>query len=325
MKTTPLISVIVPVYNVEKWFDRCVESICTQTYHNLEIILVDDGSTDNCGELCDAIGERDKRVKVVHKINGGLSDARNEGLQYATGEYISFIDSDDWIEPAFYEYLLQTMQEEEYDVVGCKYRKCVEGEKQVNISVDFEVKSYEGLDAMNALIENRIQQVVWNKLYKRSVIDGILFEKGKYHEDEFWSYQIFGRIQKYAEISYVGYDYFQRADSIMGEKYSLKRLDAVEAKVSRQKYLESVMPKLVAVGKLNLTFTCLYHGQLALQQLNGQEQNTALEYLKKVIDLNRLEKTDLRGLSLTHWTWLKLSQLSFVMTCKLRNICGVGM
>lgn len=314
-----------PVYNVEKWLNRCVESICMQTYQNLEIILVDDGSTDSSGVLCGELGMKDRRIKVVHKLNGGLSDARNEGLQYATGEYISFIDSDDWIEPVFYEYLVQTMQEEEYDVVGCGYRKCVEGEKQVKVSIDFEVKSYERLDAMNALIENRIQQVVWNKLYKRSVIDGILFEKGKYHEDEFWSYQILGRVQKYAEISYVGYNYFQRADSIMGERYSLKRLDAVEAKVFRQRYLENVMPELKEVGKLNLTFTCLYHGQLALHQLNRQEQNTALDYLKKVIDSNRLEKTDLIGLSLTHRTWLKLSQVSFVVTCRLRNICGVGM
>ncbi len=324
MKVLPLISIIIPVYNVEKWLSRCVESIRMQTYENLEIILVDDGSTDSCGQLCDAMETIDKRIKVIHKANGGLSDARNAGLSNATGEYISFIDSDDWIESAFYECLFQTMQKGQYDIVGCEYRKCIEGKKQSSVSANFTVQEYGRVYAMHALIQNKIQQVVWNKLYKRSVVEGILFEKGKYHEDEFWSYQVFERVQKYATISYVGYNYFQRADSIMGETYSLKRLDAVQAKAERQKFLEKEMSELATYGRVNLIFTCLYHGQLAMQQLDGQERKNALKYLKAITYSNKLNNTDLMDIPFMHKFWLRLSQIAFVFTCKLRNVCGIG-
>ena len=124
-----LISVIVPIYNVEKYLQKCVDSIINQTYKNLEIILVDDGSPDNCPKMCDDYAEKDSRIKVVHKENGGLSDARNVGMEVATGEYVSFIDSDDYISLDFYETLLETIVDNDSDVVECGVVKFYENEK----------------------------------------------------------------------------------------------------------------------------------------------------------------------------------------------------
>ena len=119
MNQTPLISVIVPIYHVEQYLNRCVESLVNQTYSNLEIILVDDGSPDNCPKMCDDWVQKDSRIKVIHKGNGGLSDARNAGMQIANGDVISFIDSDDWIDPKFFEVMLNVMQDDESDIVSC--------------------------------------------------------------------------------------------------------------------------------------------------------------------------------------------------------------
>ena len=119
MNQTPLISVIVPIYHVEQYLTRCVESLVNQTYSNFEIILVDDGSPDNCPKMCDDWAKKNSRIKVIHKENGGLSDARNAGMQIANGDVISFIDSDDWIDPKFFEVMLNVMQDDESDIVSC--------------------------------------------------------------------------------------------------------------------------------------------------------------------------------------------------------------
>lgn len=325
MKQVPLISVVVPVYNVEKWLKRCVDSICGQVYKKLEIILVDDGSTDSSGELCEQFAMLDSRIKVIHKENGGLSDARNIGLSQANGEYISFIDSDDWIEKNFIEYLFKLVAEYECEVAGCAYRKCEDICEKVLQTSCQEVKIYEHIDVMSALIDNMVQQVVWNKLYKKSVIEDIIFPKGKYHEDEFWSYQVFARINKYVESNYIGYNYFQRENSIMGEKYSLKRLDVVEAKVQRQKYLEGNLESLASKGRINLFFTCMYHGQLALRQLENKEIQEALYVLCNIMKKHRLQAVDYRNLPLTHKIWGCLARYSFVLTCRVRNCLKIGL
>lgn len=325
MEELPLISVIVPVYNVEKWLERCVNSICSQTYRNLQIILVDDGSKDSSGELCDRFEKFDSRIYVIHKENGGLSDARNVGLKYAIGDLVSFIDSDDWVEPLFLENMIDTIRNCDCDIVGCEYQRCEGRAESEKSNENFSVQIFDRISAMSKLIDNQIQQVVWNKLYKKEVIENIPFEKGKYHEDEFWSYQVFGRIKKYAAISYIGYDYFQRSDSIMGERYSLKRLDAVEAKLCRQKYLEENMSELAGKGRINLKFTCLYHGQLALQCLDEEDQRKAIDFLKKSALRYEIKNKDLECVSATHRLWLRFSNFSFIKACKLRNLLKIGL
>lgn len=320
MDASPLISVIVPVYKVEKYLDRCIASIVNQTYKNLEIILVDDGSPDSCPTFCDGWAEKDNRIKVVHKENGGLSDARNVGIRIATGEYISFVDSDDWIEKNFILYLFRIIKEQNCEVVGCNYRR---GENFSPIDDnDYCIELFDTVSAMSALIDNHIEQVVWNKLYRRSVIDGILFEKGKYHEDEFWSYQVFAKVKRYCQITYTGYNYFVRSDSIMGDQYSLKRLDAVEAKARRQKFLETEMPNLMCKGAHNLLFTCMYHGQNAILYLSSQDKKEAMAYLNTVVsEISGFRMKDRFSQEL----WKVLAKNNLTWTCVIRNILRIGL
>lgn len=319
-----LISVIVPVYNVEAYLDKCISSIVNQTYRNLEIILVDDGSPDNCPAMCDAWKEKDSRIVVLHKENGGLSDARNAGMGTAHGEFISFIDGDDWIEPRFFEVLQHELEAQNADVAAVQYRLCWEGDACERQNVYEHVTVYDRQTAMRLLIQNQIKQVVWNKLYRSAQIRDISFEKGKVHEDEFWTYQVIGRIERFAAIDYIGYDYFQRAGSIMGAGYSPKRLDAVEAKTRRQAYLTEHMPELAPEGARDLLFTCLYHGQQVCKALRGAEKKQAMRFLKTTSKgctlLNRTVKTE----SKSHKLWLFGARHCFAMTCRIRNAFGVG-
>ena len=319
-----LISVIVPVYNVEAYLDKCISSIVNQTYRNLEIILVDDGSPDNCPAMCDAWKEKDSRIVVLHKENGGLSDARNAGMGAAHGEFISFIDGDDWIEPRFFEILQHELEAQNADVAAVQYRLCWEGDACELQSAYEHVTVYDRQTAMRLLIQNQIKQVVWNKLYRSAQIRDIPFEKGKFHEDEFWTYQVIGRIERFAAIDYIGYDYFQRAGSIMGAGYSPKRLDAVEGKTRRQAYLTEHMPELAPEGARDLLFTCLYPGQQVCKALRGAEKKQAMQVLKTTSKgctlLNRTVKTE----SKSHKLWLFGARHCFAMTCRIRNAFGVG-
>ena len=241
-----IISIIVPVYNVEAYLNRCVQSIINQTYSHLEIILVDDGSEDNCRYLCDAWADLDNRVKVIHQSNGGLSDARNSGVKAATGEYIAFVDADDWIEPDMYEKLLDRMIVTNSDIVSCDaVRNWEDGTPQkrmVNICGDYVL---ERVDAMKALIQSTyLIQTVWNKLYKASLVKKIPFETGKIYEDEFWSWQIISLASRVATVKNAFYYYLQRKGSIMGDGYAGFPTLIVEAKYKRHIYIINEIPEL---------------------------------------------------------------------------------
>lgn len=322
-----LISVIVPVYKVEEYLNKCIESIISQTYKNLEIILVDDGSPDNCGKICDEWAEKDLRIKVVHKENGGLSDARNAGMKVATGEYIAFVDSDDLLDSRMYEKLLEVIIQQKSDIAACSFQKFfIEQDltgNNDNKIIPLNILSKK--DALKKLITDSLPQVVWNKVYRRSLIENTPFETGKYHEDEFWTYQVIGAASEVAVIDYVGYFYRQRNESIMGERYSLKRLDAIEAKCLRQVYLEKNFPEMISIGKRNLVFSCIYQGQLVIKNSSVSEQKMAMHYLKRVVKKNRLHVGEESEMSLKHRLWFHMSGISFVLTCFLRNMLHIGL
>lgn len=176
-----MVSVIVPIYKVEKYLCQCIDSIIGQTYRDLEIILIDDGSPDACGRICDEYARKDKRIKVYHKENGGLSDARNYGIRMATGEYLGFVDSDDWIELDMFETLVSTAEENNADIVSCGYFRedsdctivCSDGDMMFNDSVDL----------VKALLRDDISVFVWNKLYRKSCLPLSVFSKGHVYED----------------------------------------------------------------------------------------------------------------------------------------------
>ena len=187
------ISVIVPIYKVEKYIHRCIDSIINQTYKNLEIILVDDGSPDSCPRICDEYAKKDKRIKVIHKENGGLSDARNKGVDIATGDYIAFVDSDDYIHPNMYEVLIYELEKNNSDIALCKYKIVYEKSKiKTEIDGKFEVYSLNNLQALDSMYgKDGVDFIVaWNKLYKKDLFNKIRYPVGKIHEDEYTTYKL---------------------------------------------------------------------------------------------------------------------------------------
>ena len=216
MTDSPLISVIVPVYRVEAYLKCCVDSIRNQTYSNLEIILVDDGSPDNCGALCDEMVLQDSRIRVIHKPNGGLSDARNAGIDIAQGEYLGFVDSDDWIEPGMYEQLLtEALQENVKLVCGGRYDFFEEtGEKKVGLCPEHrEVVSGEEL-VRRIFTWQRIDSAAWDKLYHRSLLQTIRYPVGKIVEDVPTTYKIALLAGRAVMLNVPVYNYRHRPGSI---------------------------------------------------------------------------------------------------------------
>ena len=166
-----LISIIVPVYKVEKYLKRCVKSIVNQTYKNLEIILIEDGSPDQCPYMCEEWSKRDPRIKVIHKQNGGLSDARNEGLKISTGEFIGFVDSDDWIAPEMYERLLNAIIADQSDIAQCNVKMVWENNLHSRILLQPNKCVLKRDEAQLELLnESKLKQPVWNKLYRKNII-----------------------------------------------------------------------------------------------------------------------------------------------------------
>ena len=322
----PLISVIVPVYKVEKYLDRCVQSIVDQTYRNLEIILVDDGSPDNCPAMCDAWAEKDSRIKVIHKKNGGLSDARNAGMKVAAGELMGFIDSDDYIAPEMYQMLFDRMMADGSDIAACGVEMVFEDGTPPRPLTPSGEYVLDTVQAMEAIIrENYLKQPVY-KLYKTEQVRDLAFPVGKYHEDVFWSYQAIARARKVSVADRRCYYYIQRSGSIMGEGYSLKRLDAIEAKRQRLEFLTDKFPELVGVAGVDLLFSCMYHGQLAQRSLQKAEKAEAMRYLEEIVRYCSLPaKADLKKMSFTHRCWLRLAKINFVFGCRLRNLLQIGL
>ena len=199
--TFPLLSIIIPVYNVEKYLNRCVQSIVDQTYKNLEIILVDDGSPDNCPAMCDAWAKRDCRIKVIHKKNGGLSDARNAGMAIANGELMGFVDSDDWISPEMYQLLYERLEADNSDISACGVEMVWEDGTPSRMLTKSGCCVLDREEAMQAIIEESwLKQPVWYKMYKTEQIRDISFPVGKYHEDVFWSYQAVARARRVSVV-----------------------------------------------------------------------------------------------------------------------------
>ena len=238
MKDRPLISVVVPVYNVEKYVEQCVHSIINQKYKNLEIIVVDDGSTDSSGRLCDEMLALDKRIKVIHKENGGLADARNVGIEHANGNLIGFVDSDDYIHPDFYEELYNLMEKEETDIAECQFlRVDVENIERVqeiideaNSRLEYQATTQDNISALRNLYGPRLQPyikkvVVWNKLYKKSLFDDVRFPVGKLHEDEFTTYKILYNCKNIVSTNRIMHAYMQTQNSIMRKTIKQQRID----------------------------------------------------------------------------------------------------
>ncbi len=238
----PKISVIVPVYKVEKYIERCVDSILAQSFADFELILVDDGSPDNCGKICDEYAEKDPRVHVIHKQNGGLSDARNAGIdrafRYSDSEWLCFIDSDDWVAEDYLEKLYYACIENEADVCMCDFERVDEKGISVEKPHDFPDGTYLDKEDIFALLYSNWRTVVaWNKLYRKKVFNNIRYDFGKIHEDEFIIHKVLKECNRACYISDVLYCYVIRRGSIMDfEKETDIKLVFLETGILRYWY-----------------------------------------------------------------------------------------
>lgn len=238
-----LISVVVPVYNVEKYLTKCIQSIRNQTHHDLEIILVDDGSTDCSGGICDDFQKKDVRIKVIHKENGGLSDARNAGIDAAKGEYIAFVDSDDFIHPEMYTTMLRIMEGDKADIAVCGIKNVPETEEiDYNLTVPGQSdKVFTGLDMQYMYFEENFAMtavVAWNKLYKKELFHQVRYPKGKIHEDEYTTYRLTYPCKRISYIDTPFYYYVMRSTSIMGV-FNEKRFDLLTSYIERMAYFSA--------------------------------------------------------------------------------------
>lgn len=321
-----LISIIVPVYKVEPYLDRCVQSLVSQTYQNLEIILVDDGSPDNCPAMCDAWAEKDDRIKVVHKKNGGLSDARNAGMAVATGELIGFVDSDDWIEPDMYQYLHQEIIDTNCEIVsGGVCRVWDDGRPSQQMTYHGNSFILDRKEAIESLIhETALIVPVWNKLYRREVLAGIPFPVGKINEDEFWSWRVVANADHIAIVPNVFYHYLQRSGSIMSNQILQHPMDAIEAKCQRDEYLSTEVPELLNCSRINLMYMCLYRAQILSKTQPKCVSKVYIKEIQQIVKNHQPNATYIRTLPIRQRLRYLMIQHCFRFTCEIQNLFHIG-
>jgi glycosyltransferase involved in cell wall biosynthesis len=238
-----MLSIIVPVYNVKPYLSRCLDSIIHQTYKNLEIILVDDGSTDGSDQICDDYAQKDKRIVVIHKSNGGLSSARNAGLDIARGDLIGFVDSDDWIAPDTYTSVFECYTKTGADIIAFGYYEATDTtlKKMPENGFMDNTRVLTNIEAANYLIKNEnIRDYVWNKIFTKSVFADHRFLPGKYFEDTHIMYSLFLSANKVAVLgNHYKYFYFQRPDSIISKKTYKNLHDRLDALYTRYDNLKN--------------------------------------------------------------------------------------
>lgn len=240
----PEISIIVPVYNVEKYLKKCIDSIISQTYKNIEIILIDDGSTDKSGEICDEYASNDNRIIVVHKENGGLSSARNAGIDMAQGKYLGFVDSDDYIEKDMYETLYKNLVDNDADISVCGIFNCYNGNQYIECSE----KTFMLLDPKAALSEvligKRFSVPACNKIYNRNLFNDMRYPVGKLSEDAFITPTLISNSKRVVVDTTPKYYYVHRKGSITSSYFKMKDFDVVEAYNINLEMIRSRFPDL---------------------------------------------------------------------------------
>ena len=240
----PIISIVLPVYNVKEYLEKCVDAVCNQTYTNLEIILVDDGSTDGSGQLCDELQKKDARIKVIHKVNGGLSDARNAGTLQATGEYISYIDSDDYVKTTYVEYLYTLIKKYDCKMSLCTHIVSHENGRndEIGDGTDEVLTAEKCLERM--LYHDVIDTSAWAKLYHIDLAKKFLYPKGKLFEDIGNTYKFFIESGKIACGYEPQYYYMIRSNSIVTSSFNMKKLDLLEMTDQMAEAVEKKYPNL---------------------------------------------------------------------------------
>ena len=235
------ISIIVPIYNVQNYLEKCIESLINQTYKDIEIILVNDGSNDDSGKICDFFSSLDNRIKVVHQENRGVSGARNTGLKYSTGDYIGFVDPDDWVDNCMYEKLLETLITNKSDISMCSYKNEGDDTKLNMLKPKLVDQNLSSEELISKLFVNNsfYYTILWNKLYRADLWNDIKFPEGYVHEDEAVIHIIYDRCKQLSSISNEFYHYRMVSSSITHTNQLIRKVDYANALSSRLNYLYS--------------------------------------------------------------------------------------
>lgn len=279
-----MISVVVPVYNVERYLPYCMSSILAQNVTDMEIVLIDDGSTDNSGVLCDQYVKRYSNVKAVHQKNAGLSAARNTGIEMAKGEFITFVDSDDMLAEGFISAAIELANVYQADFIAFSNMRC-EAEarwpmKCQSQSENFETHVYdESVQKMQKfLIGAEIGTTAWAKVYRRELFETIRYPVGKYHEDVFTTYKVVDKAHRIVTTSQVGYLYRKSPNSITTSGFSEKRLDSIEGKLQQLAFIQKNYPSLQKEAETGVIYACNQCMMLMAQA--GYKNRTILENLQ---------------------------------------------
>lgn len=280
------LSIVVPIYNVEKYLTRCIESILNQTFTDFELILVDDGSPDNCGKMCDEYAKKDSRIRVLHKKNGGLSDARNHGIDIAKADYISFVDSDDYLSPDMYTILYNNLIENDADISTCGYYRCYHDKNVPNFkecSTDIHILSPE--EAIRGVFEDKIVSVeAWAKIYKTSLFDNVRYPVSRLSEDAFTTPTLLSKAKKIVATTQPLLYYSMREDSITGSNFKKGDLDVIDAYELNLKLVRDKFPSLLKQAEFRVLWAYTY---VLKKMLKSRNFNDFDEYHKIISTIRK--------------------------------------
>jgi len=300
MDSRILISVIVPVYKAEKYLDFCVSSITAQTYTKLEVILVDDGSPDASPAMCDAWAARDRRIKVIHKANGGVSDARNTGLREAKGDYVAFVDSDDWIEPNMMEIMMEALEKYDADIVNCQFVRRKSHQENNHIPPKYKTFVKNNIDSILLLNKNKIvTNHVCRNIFKRNLLENNVFPVGVNYEDIYVMHKLFFRSRKIVFIGDVLYNYFMNSDGIVRSKSEHSERCYLMALKKRYEFLSENIPeqKDMYARRISSTFYRIWKQKNRLYtKTKNEEVNLTLNEAEQFLIEIPLAKVKLRSI-----------------------------
>lgn len=309
------VSIIVPIYNVEKYLERCIKSILSQTYTNIEVLLVNDGSKDQSEAICTKYESIDSRINYYKKVNGGLSSARNYGIERATGNYYLFIDSDDYIDKTMVETLIKAARQYNADIVECNYYEVING--KVHIFKHSKNKVYSSKEAISSLIYNDgITPTAWNKLYSNRVFSTLRYSEGIYHEDEEIIIKLLSKANKIVEIGQPLYFYIKRDGSIINSKFNIKHLDIIKIMEDRINFLMKMEFDLDIVELAESRLSNIYNEMYG--KLCASDDTT---FVNKKSELNNKRKMQIKKvMSSTISKKKKVKSLFFYLFPRLTNI-----
>ena len=306
MEKAPMISVIIPVYNVEDYLERCLKSVASQDYKQFEVLLIDDGSTDASGVICETWSKKDKRYKCIHKENGGLSEARNTGIKAASGEYLTFIDSDDWVDAKLLSTLLQGINPE-VTISACGFYTVRNGISKAWRSGEDKYQVYSSVEAVrNMMYGHSIDTSAWAKLFHKSCFKEVLFPVGHLYEEVATTYRLMLTQNRVSITTRPLYYYVKHPGSIVSSSFSKKHMDMLKFSQDMLKIAEHDYPELIPAARRRIVYACFY-----LLKTMGREYKKHTIYIQEIMkEYKKYKDNVLRDYAVSHRDKMAIQLLS---------------